>query len=186
MKELNLVTSDDIPNLIQGFQQPSMPGAPPFNPYSVPPPVGQPPGSYAMQPGSFGQPPGPFGQQSAVPAVPGVQSTSIPLGFEAAPDFNVVQRLKGPSEQFLLASHQCAIIVPDELQRSWCSCSHALTACWQESSNPSGATGAKLATVYAMLTAAHCRKLETHLVLVSSLCCRHRPDSMMTCLRLTS
>ena len=85
-----------------------MPGAPPFNPYNVPPPgvppAGQPPGSYGAQPGSFGQPPGAFGHQplqSAIPAVPSVQSTSIPLGFEAAPDFNVVQRLKGPSELLL-------------------------------------------------------------------------------------
>ena len=82
-----------------------MPGSAPFNPYSVPPPgvapAGQPPGGYGTPPGSYGQPPGAFGQQplqSAMPVLPGVQSTSIPLGFEAAPDFNVVQRLKGPSK----------------------------------------------------------------------------------------
>ncbi len=82
-----------------------MPGSAPFNPYSVPPPgvapAGQPPGGYRTPPGSYGQPPGAFGQQplqSAMPVLPGVQSTSIPLGFEAAPDFNVVQRLKGPSK----------------------------------------------------------------------------------------
>ena len=83
---------------MQGFQQP---GAPPMNPYSAPPPGmpagpsglgGQPPGSYLQ---------GPYGQQlqqPAAPAIPGVQSTSLYLGFEAAPDFNVAQRLKGPSE----------------------------------------------------------------------------------------
>ena len=76
-----------------------MPGAPQFNPYNVPPP-GVP---------AAGQPPAHFGQQplqSVIPAVPGVQSTSIPLGFEAAPDFNVVQRLKGPSELLLWACLQ--------------------------------------------------------------------------------
>ena len=53
---------------------------------------GQPPGSYLQAP--YGQPP----QQPAAPAIPGVQSTSLYLGFEAAPDFNVAQRLKGPSK----------------------------------------------------------------------------------------
>ena len=83
-----------------------MPGAPQFNPYNVPPPgvpaAGQPPGSFGQPPAHFGQQP----LQSVIPAVPGVQSTSIPLGFGAAPDFNVVQRLKGPSELLLWASLQ--------------------------------------------------------------------------------
>ena len=83
---------------MQGFQQP---GAQPINPYSAPPPGvpaglsglgGQPPGSYLQRP--YGQ----QLQQPAAPAIPGVQSTSLYLGFEAAPDFNVAQRLKGPSK----------------------------------------------------------------------------------------
>ena len=83
---------------MQGFQQP---GAPPSHSYNVPlprmpagpsGPGGQLPGSYLQTP--YGQPP----QQPVAPAIPGVQSTSLYLGFEAAPDFNVAQRLKGPSE----------------------------------------------------------------------------------------
>ena len=92
---------------MQGFQQP---GAPPINPYSAsspgmpagpPGPGGQLSGSYMQMP--YGQPL----QQPAAPAIPGVQSTSLYLGFEAAPDFNVAQRLKGPSEcdQLMSAAH---------------------------------------------------------------------------------
>lgn len=84
-------------NCLQGFQQPGGPGmpggAPPYNPYTAPPPGILPAGQAT---GAYGQPP-PYGQAQP-PAVPGVQSTSLPLGFEAAPEFNVVQRLKGPSE----------------------------------------------------------------------------------------
>ena len=84
-------------NCLQGFQQPGVPGMPrgasPYNPYTAPPPGVLPAG---QAPGAYGQPP-PYGQAQP-PAVPGVQSTSLPLGFEAAPEFNVVQRLKGPSE----------------------------------------------------------------------------------------
>ena len=82
---------------LQGFQQPGvsgMPGgAPPYNPYTALPP-GVLPAGQAL--GAYGQLP-PYGQAQP-PAVPSVQSTSLPLGFEAAPDFNVVQRLKGPSK----------------------------------------------------------------------------------------
>ena len=95
---------------MQGFQQP---GAAPMNPYSAPPPGlpvgpsglgGQPPGSYLQSP--YGQPL----QQPVAPAISGVQSTSLYLGFEAAPDFNVAQRLKGPSEcdQPISASYHLA------------------------------------------------------------------------------
>lgn len=50
-----------------------------------------------------------------MPAVPGVQSTSLPLGFEAAPDFNVAQRLKGPSA---LSSFQTYLRIPLHLNKT--------------------------------------------------------------------
>ena len=83
-----------------------------MNPYSAPPPgmpagpsglSGQPPGSYLQAP--YGQ----QLQQPAVPAIPGVQSMSLYLGFEAAPDFNVAQRLKGPSECDQPVSASCNV-----------------------------------------------------------------------------
>ena len=94
---------------MQGFQQP---GALSINPYSAPQP-----GVPAGPPGTGGQPLGSYLQapyrqqlqQPAAPAIPGVQSTSLYLGFEAAPDFNVAQRLKGPSKCSQPISASCDV-----------------------------------------------------------------------------
>lgn len=67
-----------------------------------PPAPGVQPGPYAAvpqpaQPGQYGGTAGQFGQQPP----PGVQSASLWVGFEAVPEFNIVQRLKGPNGAYL-------------------------------------------------------------------------------------
>jgi hypothetical protein len=62
--------------------QPQVPG---MHPYGATPPTAQ-AGQY---PGQFGQP------------MPGVQSTCLWVGFEAVPEFNISQRLKGPNGSYL-------------------------------------------------------------------------------------
>ena len=61
---------------------------PPMQPYGATPPAAQ-PGQYPGPAGQFGHP------------APGVQSTCLWVGFEAVPDFNICQRLKGPNGSYL-------------------------------------------------------------------------------------
>ncbi|EIE23783.1 hypothetical protein COCSUDRAFT_63305 [Coccomyxa subellipsoidea C-169] len=61
---------------------------PPMQPYGATPPAAH-PGQYPGPAGQFRQP------------APGVQSTCIWVGFEAVPDFNICQRLKGPNGSYL-------------------------------------------------------------------------------------
>ncbi len=74
------------------------PPAPGMQPYGAVPPAAM-PGQYPGAAGQYGQPGVPTGLPPGLP--PGVQSASLWVRLEAAPEFNLCQRLKGPNNGFL-------------------------------------------------------------------------------------
>ncbi len=74
------------------------PPAPGVQPYGAVPPAAV-PGQYLGAAGQYGHPGAPPGMPAGLPA--GVQSASLWVRLEAAPEFNLCQRLKGPNNSFL-------------------------------------------------------------------------------------